>query len=188
MKQKRRPISTIQPKKRVKKTGLTETKTSLPSPPVQTAKTPLSSISLAQMLSGFLTFRSTVKDLSTSLQKMESIMDNTYQFFHLAQQFMGKKSIFGNQRRPLFPLPKNPGNFNSTDSSLPDEEIPVINLPKNMGNIGNPLLGRLLRNMDLNQMMSLMQSPLVQKILSGFFSRGNTIQTSRTDKNRKKQG
>lgn len=186
MKRKRRPTSVAQSRKRVKKTGLTETQTSLPSAPVQTAKTPLSSISLAQMISGFLTFRSTVKDLSTSLQKMESIMDNTYQFFHLAQQFMGKKSLFQNQRRPLFPLPKNPGNSNSSD--LTDEEIPVINLPKNIGNIGNPLLGRLLQNMDLNQIMSLMQSPLIQKMISSFFSRGNTAQTSRMHNDRKKQG
>lgn len=188
MKQKRRPTSRTKSKKRVKKTALTETNTSLPSPPVQNAKTPLSSISLAQMLSGFLTFRSTVKDLSTSLQKMESIMDNTYQFFHLAQQFMGKKSIFQNQRRPLFPFPKNPGNSNSTDLSLPNEEIPVIHLPNNMGNITNPLLGRLLQNLDLNQIMSLMQSPFIQKMISNLFSRGNTAQTSRTEQNRKKQG
>ncbi|MDQ0418043.1 hypothetical protein J2Z48_002232 [Croceifilum oryzae] len=176
MKQRRRPASSTRHKRRVRKPA-TEARVTLPAnPPVQAAKSPLSSISLAQMLSGFLTCRSTVQDLSTSLTKVASIMDNTYQFFNLAQQYVGKKKgSVQNQQKSLFPLSEqasDPGDI------LLDDEIPVINLPKNMNTKPNPLIGKLLKRMDLNQIMSLMQSPFVQKLMSSFLSRGVTAQTS----------
>lgn len=166
MKQKRRRTTTKSPKKTTKVTS-PPANTSPPSPPIQTAKSPLSSISLAQMLSGFLTFRSTIKDLSTSLQRMESIMDNTYQFFNLAQNFMGRRTP-GPQNRPFFPMRPNPPNNQRGSSSESDEEIPVIQWPKDGQNIGNPLLGRLLQNVDMNQLLSIMQSPFIQRIITRF--------------------
>ncbi|TCP69837.1 hypothetical protein [Baia soyae] len=183
MKQRRRPASSTRPKRRVRKP--TEARSTLPAnPPVQEAKSPLSSISLAQMLSGFLTCRSTVQDLSTSLTKVASIMDNTYQFFNLAQQYVGKKKgSVQNQQKNLFPLPEQA----SDPGDLLDDEIPVINLPKNMSTTGNPIIGKLLKRMDLNQIMSLMQSPFVQKLMSGFLSRGTTAQTSDLNRHQKQR-
>ncbi|SDZ10481.1 hypothetical protein [Thermoactinomyces sp. DSM 45892] len=174
MKQRRRPASSNRHKRRVKKP--TGARATLPAnPPVQEAKSPLSSISLAQMLSGFLTCRSTVQDLSTSLTKVASIMDNTYQFFNLAQQYVGKKKGSVQNQKNLFP---NPEQASDPGDILLDDEIPVINLPKNMNTTPNPLIGKLLKRMDLNQIMSFMQSPFVQKLMSSFLSRGVTAQTS----------
>src|SRR5690606_40723671 len=49
---------------------------------------PLSSLNLANILSHFLTVRSMIKELSTSLERLENILDSLYQMFEIAQTLM----------------------------------------------------------------------------------------------------
>ena len=52
---------------------------------------PLSSLNLANILGHFLTVRSVIKDLSTSLERLENILDSLYQMFEIAQTLMAQK-------------------------------------------------------------------------------------------------
>lgn len=126
----------------------------------------LSTPSLSTIISGFFSMRSTIKDLSDSLQRMEKIMDNTYRMFELATSLWGQRS--GNRGRfprpPLRLIRPNPGPHFSPER---EEEIPQLNLPPEDGkNDGNPSLARLFDNIDMSQILKVMQSPLVQQMLN----------------------
>lgn len=144
---------------------------------------PLSSINLAKLLSGFMTFRSTIKDLSHSIQRMENLMDSTYQMFEIASRMLSGSSP--QERRNLLTLLPTPKGKQPEE----DEEIPVIHLPfeekRDSGSAGMPL-GPLLQNIDFSQLLAIMQSPLFQNLISNLFrtNKSATVST-RTDLKRK---
>ncbi|SDW58574.1 hypothetical protein SAMN05444487_104190 [Marininema mesophilum] len=110
---------------------------------------------LANVISSFYTIRSTVQQLSDSLQRMEKIMSNAYQMFEIANTFMGRRNapgLFGGpRRRPRLRLIKPPEE---------DGEIPRLNLPDELPRGGGGSFG-------ISQIFKLIQSPIVQQLLSG---------------------
>jgi len=108
---------------------------------------------LANILSHFLTVRSAIKELSTSLQRMENILDSLYQMFQIAQTFMIQKQRIPG-RPPLRLIPPR------TEKKPPIEEWEgeSSGAPSNP----SPFPG----NIDIGQIMALLQSPLVQNLLS----------------------
>ncbi|GAA5345696.1 hypothetical protein CLV97_11775 [Planifilum fimeticola] len=117
---------------------------------------PLSSLNLANILSHFLTVRSVIKDLSTSLKRLENILDSLYQMFEIAQTFMAQK-----QREPGRPLLRlvPPRTQKKSPFGWGEDDSPSGDSPSNSP---VPFPG----NIDINQIMALLQSPLVQNLLS----------------------
>ncbi|SEN27629.1 hypothetical protein [Lihuaxuella thermophila] len=145
----------------------------------------LSSLDLAKIMSGFMTFRSTVQDLSQTIQKLESMMNSTYQMVKIASQLM---PMIRSRGFPLFPLPR------SNNQSEEIEDIPVIHLPfedqvpkGSIGSRGYPggPPGSPLPNMDFSQILSILQSPIVQKLISNLVQSGKATTSSYS---KRKQG
>jgi hypothetical protein len=128
---------------------------SSPTKPVQAE--PLNSLNLASIISGFANVRSTIQDLSQSIQRIERIMDSAYRMFELAQIFMANRH---GPRRPLFPFGPSRG-FRNRPPSLPlsddNSDDPGSSSPP--GSSGN---------LDLSQLWNLLQSPLMQSVLRSF--------------------
>lgn len=125
----------------------------------QNNQTDLNSINLTKIINGFYTLRSTLKDLSQSLHRMERIMDNAYQMFEMANQFMGQRRSPSRFRPPLRLVKPNRHE---------EEEIPRLNLPPpnpdpegNTQSSPNPL-----QQFDFSQLIKILQSPLFKQILS----------------------
>ncbi|PTM58669.1 hypothetical protein [Desmospora activa] len=119
-------------------------------------------IDLSSVINGFFTFRTTVKDLSLSLQRLENIMDNAFRMFEMATGWMGQRRP---GRRPPLRLIRPRQEL--------DEDIPRLDLPLDdspgMGRRqtgGNPL-AKMMENVDMTQLFKLMQSPIVQQLLKG---------------------
>jgi hypothetical protein len=118
----------------------------------------LSSASIARILSGFMKFRSTVKDLSQSIQRVENVMDHAYQMFEIATKMMAHAKQRGGF--PALPGEKRP-------PSTLDQDIPVINLPfDNDPPNGSP--GQQ-TPFQLGNILSLLQSPLIQRFIASLF-------------------
>jgi hypothetical protein len=127
-----------------------------------------------------MTFRSTVKDLSQSLQRMESFMDSAYRVFEMASSMMGKSGKRGSTN-PFGLLPPVPNT-----KKVDEEEIPVIRLPfERQGEPSLPL-APLLRNLNFNQLWSIIQSPLFRNLISSLLKSKQTATTSSQSK--RKQG
>ena len=117
---------------------------------------PLSSLDLAKIMNHFLTVRSVVKELSVSLKRLENIMDSLFQMFEIAQTFMvGKQRA--PERPPLRLIPPRPSN--KPLLNLREEESRSVDSPSNSP---APFPG----NIDIGQILALLQSPLVQNLLS----------------------
>jgi hypothetical protein len=169
--------------KRTKNPSLTNIqKNSPPSGP----NPPLSSINIAKVLSGFLTFRSSVKELSESIQKIEKIMDSTFQVVELASTMLQQhhRSLFppfSSGEQPYAPFTarnrkKNrPLNLINED----DEEIPVIRLPEPREPFLSPSGPPFLPNINFQQILSFLSSPLIQRLVSQFFKPKSTPTISR---------
>ncbi|WP_141201609.1 hypothetical protein [Paludifilum halophilum] len=134
-------------------------------------KNSLSTPTLSDVISGFFTLRSTVKELSLSLQRLENIMDNAYRMFDLANTVLSRKQP--PRRRPPLRLVK---------PNREEEDIPRLNLPPEEGTEGAPL-GKLFESLDLSQILKLIQSPAAQQLMNGLLK----SQTS-SDHSRQKQG
>ncbi|MFC7442141.1 hypothetical protein [Laceyella putida] len=119
----------------------------------------LPSANIAKILSGFMTFRSTVKDLSQSIQRVENMMDNAYQMFEIATKVMSNMNQQGG-------FPSLPGG-NRPPSTL-DEDIPVIKMPFDDEPTPGPFPGQM-PSFNFGNIFSLLQSPLFQRLISGFF-------------------
>lgn len=126
-----------------------------PTKPVQAE--PLSSLNLASIISGFANVRSTIQDLSQSIQRIERIMDSAFRMFELAQTYMGNRN---GPRRPLFPFGP-PGGFRNRPPSLPFSD-------DNRDNPGPFSPPGLSGNLDLSQLWNLLQSPILQSLLRSF--------------------
>lgn len=135
----------------------------------------LSSINIAKMLSHFMTFRSTIKDLSVSLQRMEKMLDSTYQMFEIAQTMMDHKS---NPKQ--FPAPVR----KKQPRQDPDqEEIPIINLPQDDSVPQSPF-SQLFRHFDPQLFMQILKSPMAQRLFSQLLAQPKNASA----RIRKKQG
>jgi hypothetical protein len=190
-KMKNKPRKPTSVKKRTRKGTVPGAPPAHPGRPSQLRTFPFSggkwpSLNIAKVLSGFLTFRSTLKSLSASLQRMESIMDNVYQMmesFGHALPFLPHRG--GPGPFPLLPPGTGPGGGmrqggNSSERTQSPggqgEDFPIIRLPHE--NRFQPPQGQQqtppppmpnLPPLDLSQLMSIMQSPLVQQFLAGLF-------------------
>ncbi|WP_124727317.1 hypothetical protein [Staphylospora marina] len=140
-----------------KKNAVTET---LPEWPDFPSLPRLSSRNIAKILSGFLTLRSTVKELSLSLQKLERLMDSAWFFLHSARQ-LRKGGM-----NPLALLPpagnrQESGGKNDSE----DDEIPVIRPPEGFGEENGNLTPFGMKGIPLGQILAVLQSPLVWRWL-----------------------
>ncbi|WP_044640251.1 hypothetical protein [Risungbinella massiliensis] len=195
---KRKQVRKSSPKREVKRESSTVTPTqqaSMPNPfslfPTEPRKRPglpgsllsnLKTLDMAKILNGFLTFRTTLKTLSSSIQQMETIMDSTFQFFDLAQGFFPKKN------RPSLGTPpranrERPRERSNDARLIEDIEVPDLQLPfasnnrrlaKNSqsgpGNdSGEFSFANMLQNIDIQQVMSMLQNPMIQRMLSQMF-------------------
>jgi hypothetical protein len=124
----------------------------------------LSSKNLAQLLNGFLVFRSTVKDLSQSLQKVENVIDSALGMFEIASRFNRQSSLGRSEPSPMLPP------FNQEESQRihqEDDDIPVIHPPAELENAEPDLpFPPFLKQIPLAQILALLQSPLVWRWLS----------------------
>lgn len=140
--------------------------TTLPAPP-------LSSVNIAKILSGFLTFRSSVKELSQSIQKIENIMDSAVQMFEIAS-----KVIRQNHSNMPLPLPPGEQTFlplssrkRSKDRSFEfsDEDIPIIDFPELDERYPAAPGSSIFSNINWQQILSLISSPFVQRLITQLF-------------------
>jgi hypothetical protein len=157
---------------------------SVTSPALPTTPSNLSSANIAKVLSGFMTFRATLKDLSYSLQRMQSLMDSVYQVVGMASNLMGKSR----QRR--FGLPSNPFQPFPRPRRIEQEEIPRIQLPFEQQGEATSSTNSPLKNFDFSQLWNIMQSPLFQGLISGLLNNKAkpTVSAQPKTKNRGKGG
>ena len=124
----------------------------------------LSSINLVSILNSFYTIRTTVKDLRVSLEKLDSALDSAYQMFEIAQGVF--KSQQSDKRRPPLQLLPPAKNRTSQQKKLAGTDLPSSQ--KKSSNPESPFEG-LLDNIDFEQVMAMMQSPVVQGLLKQLF-------------------
>ena len=133
---------------------------------IQNASLPnLSSINISKVLSNFMTFRTFLKNVNNNLSRLENFMDSSYQMFNIAQNIIAQ-----NKKKPGGPFAflfkkqeeeeKNPKKKSLTEDDE-NNDLPILNLPEEQ-----PKRFRPLRNIDLNEVFKLMQSPLFQKMVS----------------------
>ena len=67
-----------------------------------------SSLNISKMLSHFMTFRSTIRDLSSSLQRMEKMLDSAYQMFEITQNIIGTRINLVNRFYPRTRIANHP--------------------------------------------------------------------------------
>jgi hypothetical protein len=157
-------------KKRTKKRPMKKRAAATPptTQPIETPKLPpLSSRNIAQILSHFMTFRSTISDLSSSLQRIEKMLDSTYQIFEIAHLAIGQR---GGPRRL-------PGFFKRNNERQQEGQVPVINLPDE-DTAPNASLAPLLQNFDPQLIMRILRSPLAQRLISQLFSQPQAMTSS----------
>lgn len=161
----------------------------------------LKTLDMAKILNGFFTFRTTLKTLSSSIQQMESIMDSTFHFFDLAQGFFPR-----NRLSQAFPPRSHQerSRGHSDDSRLIDDiEVPDLQLPfatnnrkstrNNRTGFGNNSGGgefpfaNILQNLDIQQVMNMLQNPMIQRMLSQMLQAkpASTSQYIATERKRK---
>jgi hypothetical protein len=136
-------------------------------PKLPTSLPKLSATQIVKILDHFVTVRSTVKNVSASIQRIENFIDSTYQLMDIANYFIGNTKEKG---VTIPPPPKNKEEV-VQKSKLPfkDEEIPVIDLPKDQESA--PSIGQMLSKIDPKLLLSLLGSPAIKRLLTQF--RGN---------------
>lgn len=136
-------------------------------PKFPTSLPKLSTSQIVKILDHFVTVRSTVKNVSASIQRIENFIDSTYQLMDIANYFIGNTKEKG---VTIPPPPKNQEE-EIKKSKLPfkDEEIPVIDLPKDKE--AAPSVGQILSKIDPKLLLSLLGSPVIKRFLTQF--RGN---------------
>lgn len=133
------------------------------------------------MLSHFMTFRSAIRDLSSSIQRMEKILDTTYQMFEIVQSVMKKR------QQPIQSLlPPNPESQSPLE---PNEDYPLINLPAENESPSAPSFSKLFSQIDPNLFIQILQSPMIQRLISQLFASPNHVSSKASHPIRKrKQG
>lgn len=171
---------------------LTATTKKVNPPPASFPNTPLSSINIAKILSSFLTFRSSVKELSQSIQKIEGMMDSAFQMFEMATRMFQQNR--GNMFPPLPPGQRPFPSLNARNQQnhrpfdfFEDEEIPVIDLPEPRERFPSSRNTPSLSNINFQQILSLISSPLIQRFISQMF-KPKSVPTISQGPSKKKRG
>lgn len=146
-------------------------------PPILPA---FSSQNISKMLSHFMTFHSAIRNLSSSLQRMEKMLDSTYQMFEIAQNMIGKR-----KQPSQSLLPSNPER---NDPNEKKEDFPLINLPEENETPVNSPFAHLFQQLDPRFLFQILQSPLVQRFISQFFAAPNKTVSRAKYPIRRKQG
>ncbi|MFD1427777.1 hypothetical protein JOD24_002868 [Kroppenstedtia sanguinis] len=121
--------------------------------------------SLSKWINGFYTFRTTLKDFSESLQRMEKIMDNAYQMFEMATQFANQKQP--HRGRPPLRL------VQPRRQEEDEEEIPRLNLPPPDGDTDSvDTSSHPFQNFDFTQLLKILQLPFVRQLMSDLIQAG----------------
>ena len=128
-----------------------------------------------------MTFRSAIRDLSSSIQRMEKILDTTYQMFEIVQSVMKKR------QQPIQSLlPPNPESQSPLE---PNEDYPLINLPAENESPSAPSFSKLFSQIDPNLFIQILQSPMIQRLISQLFASPNHVSSKASHPIRKrKQG
>ncbi|MGC5324543.1 hypothetical protein [Brevibacillus sp. SYSU BS000544] len=118
-----------------------------------------------------LKMRDNIKGISSTIRQMEETMDTIYGAIEMLD-------TLGKRTSKASPSP-NPGKQKSQKAFFEDEVAPESSAQANTSGLGaGSGLGNALSNIDIGQLISILQSPLVQNLLS---------QPSTTSK-RKKEG
>lgn len=146
---------------------------------------PMSSVNIAKVLSGFMTLRSTIQDLSKSIQRLENMMDSAYKIFELTNNMKAAQHGLPPQRNfPMLPSPDREHTPREHTPSLnEDEEIPVIDWPGEE-KTGSPSF---LQSINIGQIIELLRSPWIQKMIAQMFQ-PKTASTSSYSHIKRKQG
>lgn len=120
----------------------------------------LSSINLVSVLDTFYTIRSTVKDLRVSLEKLDNTMDSAYQMFEIAQSFLNGQATSRRRSRLQLLPPPNRGTFQQRPPLGGEEST------RDAPNGGS--LADAFKQIDMEQIMGILQSPLVQNMINQF--------------------
>lgn len=143
-----------------------------PAKPAKPVKQPpeylsqLSSVNIAKVLSGFMSLRSTVQDLSQSIQRIENMLDSAYKILELTNQISA-----ANRRRKHRPFPMLAPSREQRMPSQPaeEEEIPVIEWPDEGKPDSEMPFAPLLQSINIGQIIEILKSPFIQKILAQIF-------------------
>lgn len=137
--------------------------------PPRENKSDSTSSGLTKLITGFYTFRTTLKDFSESLQRMEKIMDNAYQMFEMATQFMNQEQL--PPGRPPLRLVQPRRREEEEDD---EEVIPRLNLPLLDGNpdSADPSSSHPFQNFDFTQLLKILQLPFVRQLMSDLMQAG----------------
>lgn len=176
------------PKPPRKKTGKTKLP---PAKPAESPKQPpdllsqLSSINIAKVLSGFMSLRSTVQDLSQSIQRIENMLDSTYKILELTNHISASNRR--RRHRPFSMLAPSRQEKKRPQPIGDEEEIPVIEWPDEEKT--NPQLpfAPLLQSINIDQIIEILKSPFVQKMIAQIFQ-PKPASTSSYSPMKRKQG
>lgn len=161
-----------------------------PAKPVESPKQPpdllsqLSSINIAKVLSGFMSLRSTVQDLSQSIQKIENMLDSTYKILELTNHISASNR---RRRHRPFSMLAPSRQEKKRPHPIKEEEIPVIEWPDEEK--PNPELpfAPLLQSINIGQIVEILKSPFMQKMIAQIFQ-PKPVSTSSYSPMKRKQG
>lgn len=126
----------------------------------------LGALNLVGVLNSFYTIRSTVKDIRTSLERLDDAMDSAYQMFEIARGFV--KSGAAERSRPQLQLVP-PSNSKRGRSRPPTSS--KRSPGSNQVNDAAPFAG-IFDQVDIGQLMSMLQSPFIQGFVKQMFQQG----------------
>ncbi len=124
----------------------------------------LSSINIAKVLSGFMSLRSTVQDLSQSIQKIENMLDSAYKILEFTNHI---SSANRRHRHRPFSIPA-PSRKERPKPTI-DEEIPVIEWPDEEKPNREFPVAPLLQSINIGQIVEILKSPFMQKMIAQIF-------------------
>lgn len=158
-----------------KQTRIKSTRAKRPRPPVSiqkrnAIKSPnaesllksLGTINFAKIVDSFTALQSTVRDLRASLERLDRLMNSAYQLLGMFNG-LARNNSFSNRQLPIGLLPP-PGDESWEQHSPTDTNNPSDNETNN----SNPPLSGLLEQIDVGQLMSMLQSPIVQQFIKQF--------------------
>ncbi|MBA4603699.1 hypothetical protein [Thermoactinomyces mirandus] len=146
---------------------------------------PLSSINIAKVLSGFMTLRSTVHDLSQSIQKIENMLDSACKILELTNHISAANR---RHRHRSFPMLSPSRQERKQHQPTGDEEIPVIEWPdEEKPPNPEPPFAPLLQSINIGQIIEILKSPFMQKMLTQIFQ-PKPASTSSYSPMKRKQG
>lgn len=120
------------------------------------------SVNISKMLSHFMTFRSAIRDLSSSIQRMEKMLDTTYQMFEIVH------NVIKHRHQPIQSL--LPPELESPHANEPKDDFPFMNRPSENESNSPPSFSQLFSQIDPNFFIQLLKSPMFQRLISQFLA------------------